>query len=138
MNRRALIALAGLLLSSLALGHPIPKAKIAAPGGIYYQLEPADLKAALEKKDFTLINVHIPYEGEIAKTDRSIAFDQIGESARLPKDRGAEIVLYCRSGRMSTEAARTLVSMGYTNVRELKGGFNAWVAAGYALERHAR
>ena len=135
MNRRALIALAALMLTSLALGHSLPSTKVVVPGGAYYQLSPNELKAQLEHKDFTFINVHIPYEGEISQTDVLIAFDQIGSSKRLPKAKNAELVLYCRSGRMSTIAAATLVKLGYTNVRELRGGMNAWTAAGYKLER---
>ena len=135
MNRRALIALAALMLTSLALGHPLPETKIIVPDGAYYQISPKELKAQLEHKDFTFINVHTPYEGEINQTDVLIAFDQIGSSKLLPKAKNAELVLYCRSGRMSTIAAATLVKLGYTNVRELRGGMNAWTAVGYKLER---
>lgn len=76
---------------------------------------------------FTFINVHTPYEGEIEKTDTFIPFDQIvANSASLPKDKNAPIILYCKSGRMSAEALQTIRKLGYTNVRHLAGGMDAW------------
>lgn len=43
-------------------------------------------------------------------------------------------MLYCRSDNMSNAAAADLVSAGYTNVKNLAGGFVAWNAAGYPFE----
>ena len=97
-------------------------------------LTPVQLKQALVHKNFVFINVHVPYEGKIAGTDLIIPFDTIGQSKQLPKDRKAPIVLYCRSGTMSADARQTLNGMGYTHVRELQGGLNAWKAAGYSLK----
>lgn len=99
----------------------------------YVDISVEQLAAMLDRKDFTLVNVHIPYEGELTKTDRFIPYDQIGEQLDQLPAKDAPIVLYCRSGRMSTEAAQALVEQGYTNVYELDGGFNAWQAAGYEL-----
>ncbi len=88
---------------------------------------PKQLKNMLQKKNFTFINVHTPYEGEIEKTDSFIPFDQIvADATNLPKDKNAPIVLYCKTGRMSAEAVQTMEKMGYTNVRHLSGGMDAW------------
>ena len=85
-------------------------------------------------KDFPLINTHIPYEGEIEGTDDFIAYNEIGQSLdRLPADKSAKVVLYCRSGNMSADAAEILVSLGYSNVYNLSGGMIAWREAGYPL-----
>lgn len=100
----------------------------------YVDISVEQLKPALANKDFSMINVHIPYEGELPQTDAFIPYNEIEANlSQLPADKDARIVLYCRSGRMSTEAAPILVNLGYTNVVELDGGMQAWQAAGNEL-----
>lgn len=109
----------------------------AAPG--YANISPEELSRMLEEKDFLLINVHIPYEGEIAQTDLFIPFNAIEENAsQLPADRSAKIVVYCRSGSMSATAAETLVQWGYSNILNLDGGMIAWEEQGYPLLQNPR
>jgi rhodanese-related sulfurtransferase len=104
-------------------------------GGSYTDVSVAELQTMLANKDFTFINVHIPFEGNIANTDLSIPYDQVAQNLDKIPDKNAKIVLYCRSDRMSNIAAKELVSLGYTNLWNLDGGMVAWEAAGLPIER---
>lgn len=133
--------IAGLVLVLLsvagsAAGDPAlaTRTVVVEGGGRYIDVEAPALARMLTRKDFTLINVHVPYEGDIRGTDLSVPFDRVGDQLdRLPPDRSAKLVVYCRSGRMSTIAARELVARGYTNVWHLAGGMIAWARAGYPI-----
>ena len=117
--------------SSQALGETVE-----VEGGSYIAIDIQELQGMLENKDFTFVNVHIPFEGNIPNTDLSIPYDDIeAHLDELPADKAAKIVLYCRSGRMSAIAAEELVKLGYTNVWNLKQGFMDWEQSGLQLER---
>ena len=52
-------------------------------------------------------------------------------------NKDTEIVLYCRTDARAALSTNTLKEMGYTNVKNLKGGFKAWGEAGYSIyNRH--
>ena len=128
-----------LVLSACASQTPtetIAGASVSVDGGSYINVTPSELNTMLSNKDFVFINVHIPFAGNIVATDLSIPYDQIEQTlAKLPADKKAKIVLYCRSGRMSAIAAETLVKLGYTNIWNLDGGMVAWEQAGYEIQK---
>ena len=64
---------------------------------------------------------HIP--GAILIPNESIGTEQPEE---LP-DLNQIILIYCRSGNRSKQAAQKLYNMGYTNIYEF-GGINTWTA----------
>jgi phage shock protein E len=110
---------------------------VTGTAGSYQNITPAELNTMLKNKDFVFINVHVPFAGNIAETDFSIAYDLITDPAnlaQLPADKNAKIILYCRSGRMSQMAAEDLVKLGYTNIWNLDGGMVGWKQAGYEIE----
>ena len=112
-----------------------PAAKVEVEGGSYTNVPPQQLAEMLKNKDFFFVNVHIPYEGEIEPTDAQIPYDQTAQQlSQYPADKSAKIVLYCRSGRMSSIAAKELVQAGYTNVWNLDGGMAAWEQQGLPLK----
>ncbi len=118
---------------------PAEGREVKVEGGSYRDTSPAQLKSMLDNKDFLFVNVHIPYEGEISGTELFIPYDEVEQNlSRFPEDRGAKIVVYCRSGSMSAIAAKTLVKSGFTNIWNLDGGMIEWERQGYELVRTSR
>lgn len=46
-------------------------------------------------------------------------------------DRNTPYVIYCRSGNRSEQARMIMTDLGFTDVTDIAGGFEAWQAAGY-------
>ncbi|MBN8579222.1 MAG: rhodanese-like domain-containing protein [Anaerolineae bacterium] len=135
MKKIALLILLVILLAGCQ-SQPVAGRTISVADGSYQDVTAKELDSMLKSKDFLFINVHIPFAGNIAGTDLSIAYDQIEQNlSQLPADKSTKIVLYCRSGRMSAIAAEELVSLGYANIWNLDGGMDAWVQSGYKLEK---
>ena len=98
------------------------------------EVTPQELRTLLATKNFLLINVHIPYEGEIEKTDAIIPYNEIDKIiATLPSDKNAMVVLYCRSGSMSQQSTEALVKLGYSNLWKLDRGMVGWKEAGLPI-----
>jgi rhodanese-related sulfurtransferase len=129
-----ILAACGQITPTQPTAQPVGK-RIEAAGGSYTLLTVSELNTMLANKDFTLVNVHIPYEGEIDQTDEFIAYNEIEKNLAALPNKDARIVLYCRSGGMSETAALALTKLGYTNVMDVEGGMSAWEAAGYPLLR---
>ncbi|GAB4576479.1 MAG: hypothetical protein Kow0077_32980 [Anaerolineae bacterium] len=90
---------------------------------------------ASEPDAYTVLNVHIPYAGEIEGTDAHVPFNDLEALMAAIPDKDAPVVLYCRSGNMSEQASRALLAQGYTRVLDVPGGMNAWEASGRTLKR---
>ena len=115
------------------LGHLIPNGWSMDKKG-YENISVDRFAEMMNHKDFILINVHIPYEGEIPETDLLFPFNAIDQNRdKLPNDKDTKIVVYCMTGPMGDIAAERLVQMGYTGVLHFQGGMKAWKRAGRRL-----
>ena len=110
----------------------MPGMDMTAASSPHRLVGPEEFETALTDQSATVINVHVPYDSEIEGTDLFMPFDAL-DSAQLPADRAAKLLVYCRTGKMSGIASMTLVDLGYTNVVELDGGMQAWTSSGRPL-----
>ena len=107
------------------------------------QLQASLSKASsMSKKGFMLIDVRSPEEhqaGMIPGTDFNIDFREIQARHReIGAQLDEHIVVYCQSGRRSNIAAETLADLGYRHVYNVSGSMNAWLEAGFPVERPRR
>lgn len=81
-------------------------------------VRPADLYA----------EAHVPGAINIPQSDLG------SRLAELPSERDASIVMVCGIGKFSKYTTLYLKSLGYRNVRSMKGGINEWVRKGLPTE----
>ncbi|MCU0479932.1 MAG: rhodanese-like domain-containing protein [Anaerolineae bacterium] len=96
-------------------------------------IPPADLAVALVENPPVLIDVRSADEltenGYIEGATNIWINEFWANIDQLPEDKDAFIVVYCGVGIRGTVALVVMNLLGYTNVRNLSGGFNGWVAA---------
>ncbi len=105
------------------------------------EIDVASLHAQLENGDRpTLIDVREADEHAQGIIPTAIHIPRGFLELRIEKqvfDRAAPLVLYCAAGTRSLLATRSLMELGYTNVKSLAGGFSGWKKAGLAWEQPA-
>jgi rhodanese-related sulfurtransferase len=86
------------------------------------------LKASIDRGEkVVLVDVREPYEYDLCHLEgaRLLPLEQL--PARMGElDKGQEIVVYCHVGARSTQAVAFLRRSGFSNVRNLLGGIDAW------------
>ncbi|MBR2802503.1 MAG: rhodanese-like domain-containing protein [Erysipelotrichaceae bacterium] len=100
----------------------------AAPAASYTKITQEEALALLEKGDVLLLDVRTEeeYRSGHIPTAVCIPNETIGKEAFADyPDLSQTIIVYCRSGRRSAEAARKLSDAGYARVYDL-GGIQDW------------
>lgn len=106
-----------------AIGH----IKQSQAGVDKLQISPKELQNLLEQKSVKLIDVRTDEEHRLASIDGDVlATQELIEEVmkKWPKD--TAIVVYCHVGQRSLQAATQLSAQGFTNVKSLRGGIDAW------------
>lgn len=95
----------------------------------YRKISAADAKARMDSGDeIIILDVRTEEEYDAGHiTDAILVPNEtiIDEQPELLPDLDAEILVYCRSGNRSAQAAKKLIAIGYTNVVDF-GGIIDW------------
>jgi adenylyltransferase/sulfurtransferase len=93
-----------------------------------FTITPKELKARIDKGDtLVLLDVREPWENQLARLDNSVLIPLGTLPQSLAKlDRNAEIIAYCHHGMRSGDATGFLLQQGFSNVKNLIGGIDAW------------
>ena len=93
----------------------------------YEQISPQEAKERMDaKKDVIMLDVRTQEEYDSGHIKNAVCLpneDIISEPDILP-DKDQEILVYCRSGNRSKQAAQKLADMGYENIIEFGGILN--------------
>jgi len=93
-----------------------------------------EVEQLINDENTFILQVHEPYQGEIPNTDLIIEdWENIENYLDLLSDKNSKILVYCRSGRMSSIVAEKLLSLGYENIYNFEEGMKAWETSGRKL-----
>ena len=95
----------------------------------YEQITPAEAKEIMDtEQNYIILDVRTEEEfaqGHIAGAILIPDYEITEKAESILTDKEQQILVYCRSGRRSKNAASQLVELGYSNVKEF-GGIIDW------------
>ena len=75
----------------------------------------------------TLIDVREPHEWDIVRIPGAVLMPKASVQDHLAElAQHSEVLVYCKSGGRSADVTRLLLSAGFNNVKNVKGGVEAW------------
>ena len=127
------LALAVSLLTLSACASPAAAAGTPAPTATdtveYKKISASDAKTRMDSGDtIVILDVRTQEEYDAGHIAGAILVPNETISDKQPEllpDLNAEILVYCRSGNRSAQAAKKLIAIGYTNVADF-GGIIDW------------
>lgn len=104
----------------------------------YYAVKPVPAEKLMAAEGALVIDVREPKEFEVEHLAgaKNIPIRQLTSLIdTLPNETDAPILIYCRTGHRGAIGLAVLRMLGYTNVRSISGGLEAWKAAGLPITK---
>jgi rhodanese-related sulfurtransferase len=103
------------------------------------EIDAATLKGLLDQGRAVVVDVREPdeYIREHIAGAMLVPLSRF-DASQVPPDNARTVVLHCKAGGRSAEAGARLLAAGRPGATHLRGGFDAWKAAGMPVERTAK
>lgn len=126
------ILVLGITLLAIALSckdNGIKKLETTEGSKTYKDIDVDELNEMLATGEYRLLDVRTPEETAQGMIDRPLQIDYRGDRfeaglSRLVKDQ--KFIVYCRSGVRSANTCEKMKEMGFKEVYNLKGGYQAY------------
>ena len=120
----------------------LPAIFMALPAWAVEKMAPAEANEALAAGKIVLVDIRTPAEWAetgVAKgavpLDMTSASFQTDFATLFAANPGKKIALICRSGNRSGQLSAIMESSGLTNIIDVTGGTNEWLAAGLPVDK---
>lgn len=123
---KKLIALtAGIIATAFAL--------TSCSTSVANKVSPKEFADVIKNSSVVIVDVRTPAEyasGHLANAV-NVDFESADFKSNVAQlDKAKTYAVYCRSGNRSGQAVKVMEDAGFTNLYDLDGGINDWVAAG--------
>jgi len=124
---KTLLAVAVLLIIGIGC-----KSKVSnkQSGATFKDVDVAEANVMIaQNKDLIILDVRTPEETDLGTISNAVLIDYKNsnfdtEIAKL--DKSKSYLVYCRSGGRSVGASNKMIDAGFSDVTNMKGGYNAW------------
>ncbi len=95
--------------------------------GLYQTISPKDVYDMKSELDVVIIDVRTisEYATGYIENAINIPLDKISTVEDSVPDKNKKVIVYCKTGNRSKQAAEQLIKMGYKNVYDMKG-LDSW------------
>jgi rhodanese-related sulfurtransferase len=103
--------------------------EVAAIPAIMKDIDVEEMNALLSEKSATLLDVRTAGECELGVIPNSINYDVTAEGFKSQiseLDKNSAVIVYCKSGRRSSNAMAIMNKMGFKEIYNLKGGYELY------------
>ncbi|TJY37379.1 rhodanese-like domain-containing protein [Pontimicrobium aquaticum] len=124
------------VIAIVALNYGCKEEKQPISSNTIELISPQEMQEISQMEDVQLIDVRTPkeYKEGYIEGFQNIDFFSDTFSQEIEKlDKSKPVIVYCRSGRRSSDCAKQLKEEGFVKIYDLEGGITKWEFEGYEI-----